>query len=257
MPIWNPNQYLKFSDERTRPCRDLVHSIQLENPQQIMDLGCGPGNSAEVLRERWPDANITGLDSSEQMIMNARKRFPQGKWLQADIANWSASDPYDVIFSNAALQWLPDHERILPHLLKQVKLKGAFAFQVPANFHGTAHQLMRDLAGSEHWRGHFREKIREWYVHEPAFYYDALAPHASRIDLWRSEYFHVLPGPEAIVEWYKGTGLRPFLDVLQQAEQEYFLHDYLQLIENAFPRQANGQVLFPFLRLFVIAYRRS
>ncbi|HVV68439.1 MAG TPA: trans-aconitate 2-methyltransferase [Gammaproteobacteria bacterium] len=254
MPSWNPKQYLKFFNQRTRPCQDLARSVQIEDPQKIIDLGCGPGNSTQVLMECWPNAVITGLDSSEQMIMEARKLYPKGQWLQADIASWTPLETYDIVFSNAALQWVSEHERVLPHLLQQVKPGGALAFQVPANINATAHQLMRDLAASKHWRKHFHQPIREWYVHPPAFYYDVLSPHASHIELWRSEYFHAMSGPEAIVEWYKGSGLRPFLDLLPEDKQDSFLQGYLQLIAKAYPRQANGQVLFPFLRLFVIAY---
>jgi trans-aconitate 2-methyltransferase len=255
MPSWNPNQYLKFAEERNQPCRVLVRSIQLQNPLKIIDLGCGPGNSTQFLRGRWPDASILGLDSSEEMIIEARKNYPQGNWTLGDIADWKASEPYDLVFSNATLQWLPYHARILPQLLQQVKPGGAFAFQVPANIHEKSHQLMRDLAASRNWQHYFQQEIREWRVEKPEFYYDVLSPLAKRIDLWQTEYFHVLPDPKAIVEWYKGSGLRPFLDALPENRQENFLADYLQLIEKAFPRQANGNVLFPFLRLFVVAYR--
>jgi trans-aconitate 2-methyltransferase len=141
-------------------------------------------------------------------------------------------------------------------LLEQAAEGGALAVQVPANFDAAAHTLMREVAASARWRSRFAAPVREWHGHEPGFYYDALAPHASQIDLWRTEYFHILAGPEAIVEWYKGTGLRPFLQALANAaDREAFLVDYLREITGAFPRQRDGRVLFPFLRLFVIAYR--
>lgn len=257
MPTWNPGQYLKFDDERTRPCRDLAARIRLENPQRIIDLGCGPGNSTQVLAERWPQAGITGLDSSPDMIRRAGEQYPQETWELGNIAEWTATQPYDLVFSNAAYQWVPDHARVMPHLLRQVAPGGVLAFQVPANINATAHELMRQVAASPAWKSRFPEKIREWHAHSPAFYYDVLSEDAAHLDLWTTEYFHILDGPGAIVEWYKGTGLRPFLDLLpDEPTREKFLEDYLREIEAAFPRQKDGRVLFPFLRLFVIAIRK-
>jgi len=256
MPSWDPQQYLGFNDERTQPCRDLVARIVLKAPGRIVDLGCGPGNSTQVLRERWPEAKILGLDSSAEMIAKAKKDFSDGEWQTADIANWSVTEPYDLVFSNAALQWVPDHAALYPRLLKQVAPGGALAVQVPANINAPAHVRMRELAASPKWRQHFPGEVREWFVHEPAAYFDWLAPLSQRVDLWTTEYLHVLPGPQGIVEWYKGTGLRPFLDQLSSSvDRERFLRDYLELITKDYPAQGNGQVLFPFRRLFLIAYR--
>lgn len=255
MPTWNATQYLQFADERTRPCRDLVNRIAVENPRRVIDLGCGPGNSTEALFARWPAAEITGLDSSPEMIAAARNAHPDRAWVQGDIASWTADTPYDLVFSNAALQWVPDHRATFPRLAEQVAPGGALAAQVPANIHASAHQLMRELATSKVWQRHFPEKVREWFVHEPAFYYDILAPRVARLDLWTTEYQHVMENPAAIVEWYKGTGLRPFLDLLSPADQERFLAEYTALIASAYPRRADGRVLFPFLRMFIIAYR--
>lgn len=256
MPTWNPAQYLKFDGERTQPCRDLVSRIALDNPRRIVDLGCGPGNSTAVLMQRWPGSGVTGVDHSEEMIRAAREKVPQGDWQQGDAASWVAGEPADLVFSNAALQWMPDHARLVPHLFAQVASGGALAWQVPCNMDAPAHRLMRDLATWTVWRPYFAEKIREWHVHEPSFYYDLLAPHAARVELWRTEYIHIMESPAAIVEWYKGTGLRPFLDRLTSSEdEERFLADYLGEIETAFPRRSDGRVLFPFQRQFVIAYR--
>jgi trans-aconitate 2-methyltransferase len=256
MPSWNPHQYLEFADERTRPCRDLVTRIALENPARIVDLGCGPGNSTQVLRERWSQAAILGLDSSAEMIAKAQQTYPGDEWQAADIATWGASVPFDLVFSNAALQWVPHHASLYPKLLEQVAPGGALAVQVPINMDAPAHQKMRELAASPNWRSHFPGQVREWFVHEPASYFDWLAPLSRGIDLWTTEYLHILSGPEAIVEWYKGTGLRPFLDLLADpADREHFLRDYLELISIDYPRRPNGQVVFPFRRLFLIAYR--
>lgn len=256
MPSWNAQQYLEFADERTQPCRDLVARVALDNPHRIVDLGCGPGNSTQVLAKRWPGSQILGLDSSAEMIASAKQAYPGMEWQVADISSWSSATPCDLLFANAALQWVPDHAALFPRLLSQVAAGGALAVQVPANLDAPAHRRMRELAASPAWRDHFPGLVREWFVHEPEFYFDWLAPLSRRVDLWITEYLHVLPGPAGIVEWYKGTGLRPFLDLLKEsADREKFLDDYLNLVEIDYPRRPNGQVLFPFRRLFVIAYR--
>jgi trans-aconitate 2-methyltransferase len=256
MPTWHSDQYLKFARERTQPSVDLAARIALDAPQRIIDLGCGPGNSTTVLARRWPAAAIAGLDRSAAMIAAAQKEHPALNWITGDIASWSAARPFDVVFSNAALQWVPEHERVLPHLLTQTAPGGAFAFQVPGNFDAPAHRLMRELGASAPWRNLFRAPVREWHVHDLPFYYDLLSPHAAQLELWATEYLHVFSGPEAIVEWYRGTGLRPWLDALPDDDARAgFIAAYQTAIAGAYPRQRDGRVLFPFRRLFVIAYR--
>jgi len=259
VPTWNADQYLRFGDERTQPCRDLVARIALASPRRIIDLGCGPGNSTEVLAKQWPDAQLTGLDSSPDMIDAARRTYPNRTWIVGEIAAWAAAgdEAFDIVFSNAAMHWVNDHAGIYPQLLNRVAGGGALAVQVPCNYDGAAHRLMRELELSDGWRGAFPAGgVREWHVHGPGFYYDVLAPHAARIDLWETEYIHVMAGPEAIVDWYKGTGLRPFLDALtSETDRTKFTAEYLERIRAAFPRRPNGRVLFPFRRLFVVAYR--
>lgn len=259
MPTWNAELYLRFADERTRPCRDLAARVAVESPRRVVDLGCGPGNSTQVVAERWPGAEILGVDNSAAMIESARNTYSQWQFQLGDIAKWEATgDLPDIVFSNAALQWVPDHAELYPRLLGQVASGGALAVQVPANLHAPAHQLMRDLAASAKWRNRFPAAgVREWHVHEPGFYFDALAPHAAKIDLWTTEYIQIMPSAEAIVDWYRGTGLRPFLDALDSdAQRAEFAADYLAAIRPAYPPQPNGQVLFPFRRLFVICSRR-
>lgn len=258
MPSWQSGQYLKFAGERTQPAVDLAGRIALAAPRRVIDLGCGPGNSTAVLAARWPGAALTGLDSSPAMIAAAQRDFPNGRWLTGDIATWTADAPWDVVFSNAALQWVPDHAALLPRLLTQVAPGGVLAVQMPANFDAPAHRLMRELGATAKWRRHFPAAPREWAVQDAAFYYDLLAPLTARFDLWHTDYLHVMPGPEAIIEWYQGTGLRPWLDALPgDAERADFLADYGALIAAAFPRRPDGRVLFPFRRLFFIATVRS
>lgn len=259
MPNWNPAQYLRFEDERTRPCHDLANRIALAAPSRIVDLGCGPGNSTRVLAARWPDASITGLDSSAGMIAAARAAHPSYKWEQSEIGDWSAgaAPAFDLVFSNAALQWVGDHAAIFPRLFARVASGGALAVQMPSRYESPAHRVTRELAASDEWRDHFRD-VADWHSHDITFYYDLLAPLAGRTDFWVTEYLHVLAGPEGIVEWYKGTGLRPYLNSLDTPMlRDRFLAQYLDGIRAAYPRRADGRVAFPFRRIFLIAYREE
>lgn len=259
MPTWDAKQYMQFAEYRTRPCRELVERVEVAAPARVMDLGCGPGNSTAVAAAKWPGAQIVGLDSSAEMIEAARREAPGKSWIVEDIAEFSRGNdqPFDVILSNAAMQWVDDHAEVYPRLMRQVAEGGALATQVPGNYDGPAHRAARALAAWEGWRGRiFGGGVREWHVHDLSFYYDVLSPHASRVDAWESEYLHVMPSAEAIVEWYKGTGLRPFLEALaSEEERKRFTADYLAEIRKAYPQRADGRVLFPFRRLFVVAYR--
>lgn len=259
MPTWDAKQYLRFNDQRTRPCRELAARIAIEAPERVIDLGCGPGNSTSVLAERWPESELTGLDSSPEMIDAAQKAYPHRTWRISDIAAWSGqnAETYDVVFSNAAVQWVDDHPVLFPKLLARVARGGALAIQMPGNFHAPAHRIMRELAASPAWRDHFPpDGVREWHVDDPAAYHDILAPIAAAVDFWETEYLHVMENAAAIVEWYKGTGLRPFLDTLASNQQKAdFTSQYLERIQRAYPVRKDGRVIFPFRRLFLIGYR--
>lgn len=260
MPSWQPETYVQFEEERTQPCRDLISRISSRDPGKIIDLGCGPGNSTAALVGRWPKASIAGLDSSAEMLARARERNPQCQWIHSDITRWAADeqDQFDIVFSNAALQWVDNHAAVYPSILARVSEGGVLAIQMPANMNEQAHQLMRDLASSGEWRERFqRDGVREWFVHDATFYYDVLAKCTSRIDLWETTYYHVMPDAKAIALWYRGTGLRPFLDTLpDDAMREEFVNDYAKSIGRAYPPRADGWVIFPFRRLFVIATRQ-
>jgi len=259
MPTWNADLYLKFAAERTQPALDLAARVALAAPRQVIDLGCGPGNSTTVVANRWPVAQLTGLDNSAAMLVTARQNLPAAQWIENDIASWAAGvtpASYDVIFANASLQWVPDHSLILPQLFSAAAPGGALAFQVPANFDAPPHRLMRELGASAAWRQFFAPPPREWHAHDPEFYYDTLAPLAARVELWTTDYIHVLAHIEGIVEWYRGTGLRPWLDALpDEATRSRFLADYRTLLAPHFPQRSDGRVLFPFRRLLVVAYR--
>lgn len=261
MPDWDSEQYLKFGNERTQPAIDLAHRVGLAAPQRVIDLGCGPGNSTAVVARRWPAAAVTGLDSSAAMLDAARRDHPACAWRQGDIAGWAtaaarSAERYEVVFSNAALQWVPDHATLVPALFEAVARGGALAFQIPYTEEVSHQRRMRDLAASAAWRPRFTREPAAWHVESASFYYDALAPRARRVELWITDYAHVMSGPEAIVAWYRGTGLRPYLEALPgAAAQDAFLADYLAAITPDHPRQRDGKVLMYFRRLFVVAYR--
>jgi len=260
MPTWSADQYLKFGDERTRPCRDLAARIAVPDARRIIDLGCGPGNSTAVLAERWPKAKITGLDSSEAMLETARKSNPAGEWTKGDIVEWANQQKgalYDVVFANASLQWVPHQAANLPRLLARVSPGGAFAAQMPGNHEGPIHQLMRDIAASPAWRKWFPAgNVREWFSSNLVDYYGVLAPHAARLDIWETTYLHIMSAAEDILEWYKGSGLRPYLEAIDsEPERQRFMKEWLEAIRPVYPPQPDGRVLFPFRRFFLIAYR--
>ena len=250
---WDAGQYLRFADERTRPALDLLGRIELAAPRSIVDLGCGPGNSTALLRERWPEAAITGLDTSADMLAAARRDYAGIDFVLGDIATWSPTELYDVVFSNAALQWVGDHEHFLSRLLDAVAPDGVLAVQMPRNHDFATHRLMRQVAAEGPWRDKLAGARDPSPVKPPDFYYDRLAPRCRRIVLWETNYIQVMDGIDAIIAWLRGTGLRPFLARLQEAEQRQFLDRYAALLAEAFPAQADGKVLLPYPRLFFIA----
>ena len=254
MPTWDPNQYLKFSDHRLRPALDLMAQIPLEAPRTIYDLGCGPGNITRMLAERWPAASVTGVDSSADMLEKARREAPGIKFQHADIASWSPSTPADLLFSNATLHWLDDHALLLPRLAAHLTAGGVFAVQMPRNHISPSHVLMDAAAADGPWRDRLSQ-VRQVYrsVETPDAYYRILAPLAARVDIWEAEYLHVLEGDNPVVEWTKGTALRPYLDALEEPDRAEFLAAYAKRITDAYPKQPDGRTLLPFRRIFFIA----
>lgn len=256
MEPWNPNEYMRFGDERTRPSVDLTSRIAVDSPAKVIDLGCGPGNSTRVLRRRWPGAQVVGLDSSPQMIDSARAKEPNEEWLVSTIEDWAPDSAFDVVFSNAALQWLPDHGSLVERLFGRVAPGGALAFQIPSFPYATVHTLIHDLVLDGPWAPRMASPLRELTMEYPGFYYDSLASEARLIDMWQTEYFHVMNSTAAIVDWIASTGLRPFLDALEsQDETRLFLSCLQERVDDSYIPQADERVLFPFKRTFVVAYR--
>jgi trans-aconitate 2-methyltransferase len=257
MSDWDARQYLQFEAERTRPAADLLARVA-GAARRVVDLGCGPGNSTELLAARFPDADVTGIDNSEDMLAKARKRLPEIRFVQSDVAVWRAGAPIDVIFANAVMQWIPRHIAVMSHLIDQLAPGGRLAVQMPDNLDEPTHALMREIAG----QAPFAAKLADATAsREPlgAFedYYAALASRSARVDLWRTTYAHILAGPAAIVEWMKGTGLRPFLDPLSPVEREDYLARYGAAIAKAYPPLPDRRVLLRFPRLFIVAVKEA
>jgi trans-aconitate 2-methyltransferase len=256
---WDPRQYLTFANERLRPALDLMARIPLAAPRTIVDLGCGAGNVAQVLGARWPEAAIVGVDSSSAMLARAAAASDSRQtWVEADLARWSPGAPVDLVFSNAALHWLDDHATLFPRLFSFVAPEGALAVQMPDNFSAPSHTALFDVARSERWRDRLGALVRERPVAAAADYVRWL-DRATAIDVWTTEYLHLLPASSGdehpIVAWMKGAALTPFLDRLDTAMQRAFLAAYAERIADAYPSLPDGRVPFPFRRRFVVALR--
>lgn len=252
---WQPERYLAFADQRTRPARDLLARVPLANPARVADLGCGPGNSTALLAQRWPEAAIIGVDSSPEMLAEARTSGVRATWIEADIAAWTPDDPLDLIYANAALQWLDHHATLLPRLLGQLHAAGVLAVQMPRNFEAPSHALLRDTARSEPWADRLAGVLDRPSVAAPTWYHDLLAPHAAALDIWETEYLHVLAGDDPVLSWTRGTALRPVMQALDADQFAAFEAAYAERLRVAYPKRADGGTLFPFRRLFIVAQR--
>jgi trans-aconitate 2-methyltransferase len=253
---WSARQYLKFEDDRTRPPRDLLAQVPLAQARRVVDLGCGPGNSTELLIERFPDAEVIGLDSSPDMLRQARERLPGRSFVAADIATWSPDGETDLLFANAVLQWVPDHPAVLRRLLSALPEGGVLAVQMPDNTHEPALRLMREVAASGPWAGNeaLAAAARD-DLPTPGDYYDLLKPLCRHLDVWHIHYNHVMAGPQAIVEWFQGSSLRVYTSALDPAMRQAYLAAYGAKIAEAYPARYDGKVLLKFPRLFILAVR--
>lgn len=250
---WDPSQYLKFIDHRLRPALDLLARIDAPAPRTVFDLGCGPGNVTALLAVRWPDARITGVDGSAAMLARARADHPGLAWQQADLAAWEPAGPVDLLYSNAALHWLDDHERLFPRLMGFVAHGGVLAVQMPRNFREPSHTAMAESAAAGPWRAKLAGAMRVFPMPDVGAYYDWLAPLARRLEVWETVYYQVLEGDDPVAEWTKGSSLKPLLDALDEGERAAFFADYAARCRKAYPKRSDGRTLFPFRRLFVVA----
>jgi trans-aconitate 2-methyltransferase len=261
---WNPAQYLQYAGERLRPALDLVARVGLDAPRAVVDLGCGAGNVTQLLADRWPEADILGIDNDARMLERARQALADRArvgFAAANLETWAPQGLVDVLFSNAALHWADDHATLLPRLLRFVAPGGVLAVQMPSNFAAPSHRALQATAGSARWRARLEPLARPEPVAPASRYYDWLAPEAAALDLWTTEYLQVLgarsDGEHPVVAWMRGTALVPFVGALDEDEREAFVADFAARIAGAYVPRADGTVLFPFRRLFVVARRGS
>jgi trans-aconitate 2-methyltransferase len=257
---WDPQEYLRFSDERRRPFMDLLARVPATGPAYVVDLGCGPGNLTATLADRWPDSDVVGVDSSAEMIRQARDEHGDDDtsarrltFLEADVRAWRPERPVDVLVSNATFQWVPGHVELLGDLVGVVRPGGWLAFQVPGNFGEPSHTELAAVCDSARWSDRLAGARLAWpWVAEPALYLERLAPYAAGLDVWETTYVQVLDGEDAVLRWVRGTALRPVLSELDEAEQAEFLQEYGARLRAAYPRRAFGTVL-PYRRIFAVA----
>ncbi len=256
MADWDSDLYLRYQIERDRPIMDLIHSIGMELPARIIDIGCGPGNSTSLLKARWPDAEVMGIDTSPSMVDRAKDICPDATFIIGDASkDLSSLGLFDMVFANASLQWMPDHGRLVPRLFEMVRPNGVLAFQIPQYFRMPISRVIEEVAASERWAMQLKGAGPDFHIHSDPSYYEWLWPMSSSIRMWTTEYYHVMDGHEMIVDMMKSTGLRTYIDRIAEDEVPDLLASVAEGLRCVYPRQGDGRVLFPFKRLFVVARR--
>jgi len=254
---WDPDQYLRFASERALPFRHLVAAVDHLEPSTIVDLGCGPGGLTASLLERWPDAQITGVDASEEMIERARSHVVAGsiEFDLGEVLDWHSPKPVDLMLSNACYHWIDDHLQLFDHLVPQLADDGAMAFQVPANHTEPSHTLLSELCASSRWRDRL-DGLPTTGVQDPQWYIEELSDRDLDVTAWQTTYFHVLDGEDPILEWVRGSTLRPVLERLPSDDHDEFLCEYGELLRKAYPAH-NGKTVFPFKRTYVVGFGKG
>lgn len=254
--MWDPGQYRKFIGERSRPFYELTGRIGAADPRFVVDLGCGPGDMTAELASRWPSAHVLGVDNSAEMIEAARAiSVPGLRFECADVRDWQPGRLVDIIVASALLQWVPGHESLLPRWVDWLTGGGWLAFNIPGNFDSPAHVLLRELASSAQWRPLLRDAPLNRQARDPADYLEVLAGADCAVDAWETTYMQVLAGDDPVLEWYKGSALRPVIAALDEDQAAEFIGQYAALLRQAYPRRSYGTLL-PFRRVFVVAQRR-
>ena len=257
--MWNPHQYCRYEDQRSRPFFDLCGRLQIREPGRIVDLGCGTGSLTSTLALRWPQARVTGVDQSRQMLEKAAPHAIEGRleFVRAHLADWEPDEPLDLIISNACFHWVPDHQALLTRLTAQLSLTGTLAFQIPNNFQEPSHRLVRELSQSPQWAPRLTAlSPLPFTIHPPAWYVSHLCNLGLEVEAWETIYQQILPGEDPVLEWIRGSTLRPILSHLPFDQQEEFLASLAPKLRAAYPRRDFG-TLFPFRRLFFVGHKRS
>jgi trans-aconitate 2-methyltransferase len=253
---WDPDQYARYRAYRARPANDLLAQIPHDlDVRDIWDLGCGPGEQAVELKRRFPQARVHGLDSSVSMLEKARALDASIDWLLADVATWAPAAPPDLIFTNAALHWLPDHAALFPRLMRTLRSGGVFACQMPLSYDAPQHVALRETAADGPWAERLQGIDGVKRLGRPEDYYAWLSPFSAGVDVWTTTYLHVLEGDDPVFEWMLGSGSRPFLEALTEPERTAFSDAYRAALSRVFPRRPDGTTLLPFERLFLTARR--
>jgi trans-aconitate 2-methyltransferase len=254
MREWDPDQYLQFKHERTQPSIDLVARIKMGDPKTIIDIGCGPGNSTQILLKRWPHADIVGLDSSEKMIQKARQDYPHQKWVVGDASMLDTRLTYDIVFSNAAIHWIPRHDILLKRLFQIVNENCILAVQVPANQESPLYKAILRVSKSGKWNTFTAGREATITYHSADYYYGQLSLYAKEITIWETIYYHIMNSHQELIDWYKSTAMKPYLDSLPTNESRAeFEKEILIECKAAYPLQSDGKILYPFKRLFFTA----
>ncbi|MER6946425.1 trans-aconitate 2-methyltransferase [Nonomuraea sp. NPDC000554] len=254
--IWDPATYSRYADERSRPFFDLVSRVRADDPDYVVDAGCGTGELTVTLANRWPKATVDGFDSSPAMIGKARELDVSPRFTVADVTTWRPDRPVDVLVSNAVLQWVPSHRDVIGHWVEALAPGGWLAFQVPGNFDAPSHLAIRQLCASKEWSDRLGDFDRGRPVGDPVEYLDLLSGYRCQVDAWETTYVHVLQGDDPVLTWISGTALRPIFDRLARDEQKRFTAQLADLLAAAYPARAYGTP-FPFRRVFVVARKES
>lgn len=257
MSDWNPELYLRFQKERNQPIIDLISRIGVQAPERIIDIGCGPGNSTEPLKKRWPKAEIIGIDNSEAMIDKARANCPGNKFIVGDACtDLSSLGRFDIVFANASLQWMPDHERLVPRLFDMVRCNGSLAVQIPQYDQMPISTVIEKVVTSKKWNEVLKDVNPGFIFHPDERYYDWLCKKSSDICMWATEYQHVMNDHDKIIEMMRATGLKTYLDHLPDGSVPEFIGDVVEMLRIVYPSRCDNNVLFPFKRLFFIANKK-
>lgn len=251
---WDPEHYLTFDEQRTRPARDLLSRVPHTTVERVIDLGCGPGNSTALLAQRWPEASLYGIDKSPAMLSKARASDVKAEWVEADIAGWTPTELFDVAFANASLHWIADHDQLLPQLLNWLRPGGVLAVQMPHHLDAPVFRILLDAIETGPWAKQLRDFWLQRSVMMPDAYYGLLEPLCRGLDIWEIEYQHILSGDDPVLNWVRGAALCQVISTLSEADYADFERAYAKRLREAYPKLDNGKTLFMFRRLFLVAY---